>query len=143
VRKETKEDAMSCPHYVDYTRTCIQHFPRVIEYPSFTVCESENYQDCLAYIALKTRFLCPFHRSCLEDLTTGTSIIVKYLIEDEKLVKFFKSMAEKYCTSETNHRQCACYKLYEQGIRPPTELLPDGRKMRLRDLIFKKELTIE
>jgi hypothetical protein len=134
---------MSCPHYVDFTRTCIRHFPRVLEYSSYTVCESEDYQNCLAYIALKTGFLCPFHLSCLEDLTTGTPIIVKYLIENEKMVKLFKSMAHKYCTSEENHRQCACFKLYEKGIHPPTELLPDGRKMRLRDLIFKRELTIE
>jgi hypothetical protein len=134
---------MSCPHYIDLTRTCIQHFPRVLEYSSFTVCESEHYQDCLAYIALKTGFLCPYHNQCLEDLVADMPAIVKYFIEDEKTMKLFKSMAGKYCTSETNHKQCACFKLFEQGIHPPTELLPDGKKIRLRDLIFKKEIVVE
>ncbi len=134
---------MSCPRYVDYTRTCIKSFPRVLEYTSFTVCESENYQECLAYIALKTGFLCRYNVQCLEDLVTEMPLFVKYFIEDEKTMKLYKSMVEKYCTSEAKHCECACFKLFEQGIHPPTELLPDGKKIRMRDLIFKKEIIID
>jgi len=28
-------------------------------------------------------------------------------------------------------------------IKPPLELLPDGKKLRFRDILFKKEITIE
>lgn len=134
---------MSCPHYVDYTRTCIQHFPRVMEYPSFLVCESDNYRDCMAYIVLKTGFRCKYMNICLEDLVTAIPALVRHFIEDEKTMTMYKSMAEKYCTSESNVVKCACFKLFEQGIHPPTELLPDGTKVRLRDLLFKKEIVIE
>jgi hypothetical protein len=134
---------MGCPHYIDFTRTCIQHFPRVLDYSSFKVCNSEEYDKCLAYICLKTGFLCKHNEQCLEDLVTKMPILVKYLIEDEKTVRLFKSLAKKYCTSEENHRRCACFHLFEQGIHPPAELLPDGTKIRLRDLLFKKEIYVE
>jgi len=134
---------MSCPYYIDYTRTCIKHFPEVKEYSSFRVCESDGYLNCLAFIALKTGYLCKYHKQCLLDLITDMPILVKFFIEDEKTVKLFKSMTEKYCTSEENNAQCACFKLFEQGIHPPTELLPDGKKIRLRDLLFKKEIIVE
>jgi len=134
---------MSCPHYVDFTRTCITRFPRVLEYSSYLVCESDEYQNCLAFIALKSGFLCKYHQACLEDVAANMPTFVKLFVEDEKTMRLFKSMVEKYCGSETQHRECACFKLFEQGIKPPTELLPDGRKMRLRDLIFKKEFVVE
>ena len=52
-------------------------------------------------------------------------------------------MAEKYCSSKEKHVQCACYKFFEQGIHPPAELLPDEKKIRLRDIVYKKEIVIE
>ncbi len=115
----------------------------MIEYSSYTVCESEGYTNCLAYIALKTGFLCKYSSQCLEDLVGQMPILVKFFIEDDKTVKLFKNLAEKYCTSTENHSTCACFKLFEQGIHPPPELLPDGKKIRLRDLLFKKEIIVE
>ena len=134
---------MGCPHYTDFTRTCIQYFPRVRQYSSFSVCESEDYHTCLAFVALKTGFLCKYSNQCLEDLITSMPVLVKYFIEDERAVRLFKNLAEKYCTSKEQHLRCACFKLYEQGIHPPTELLPDGTTIRLRDLLFKKDIVIE
>ena len=46
-------------------------------------------------------------------------ILVKKFVEDEKTMELFKSMVEKYCTSEKNHSQCACFKLFKQSIHPP------------------------
>jgi len=134
---------MGCPHYIDYTRNCIQYFPRIIEYPGFDTCDSDNYCNCLAYIVLKSGFVCKNQNQCLEDLVGAIPPLVKYFIEDNKTIQLFKSMVEKYCSSKENHVQCACYKLFEQGIHPPAELLPDGKKIRLRDIVFKKEIVIE
>jgi hypothetical protein len=142
-RKIGRMECMSCPHYIDYTRTCIQYFPRVLEFPDFTVCDSEEYPNCLAYICLKTGFLCKYSSQCLEDITTKMPILVRYLIEDEKAVKLLKNLAERYCTSVETHRQCASFKLFEQGIHPPVDLMPDGSKLRLRDLLLKKEIMIK
>jgi hypothetical protein len=69
--------------------------------------------------------------------------ILKFFVEDEKIKNFFRETSEKYCSSEKNHVLCANYKLLEQGIKPPLELLPDGKKLRFRDILFKKEITIE
>lgn len=134
---------MSCPYYEDLTRTCIQFFPRVMNHTSFSTCESDSYLNCLAYIALKSGFRCKYQNLCLEDLVLNVPILAKFFVEDDRTIKLFKSMAEKYCSSEKNHVNCACFKLLEQGIHPPVELLPDGKKFRLRDLLLKKEIVIE
>jgi hypothetical protein len=134
---------MVCPYYQDFTRTCIQYFPRVVQHSDFKVCTSENYHDCLAYIALKSGFRCDFQNRCLEDLVLHAPLLAKFFIEDDRTIQLFKSMVEKYCSSEQNHVNCACFKLWAQGVHPPVELLPDGKKFRLRDLISKKEIVID
>jgi hypothetical protein len=134
---------MSCPYYEDLTRTCIQYFPRVLNHTSFSTCESDNYVNCLAYIALSSGFRCKYQNLCLEDLVLNVPILAKFFVEDDRTIKLFKSMAEKYCSSEQHHVECACYKLLEQGIHPPVELLPDGKKFRLRDIILRREIVIE
>jgi hypothetical protein len=141
--KKNGWDRMGCPHYEDFTRNCIQFFPHVMEYPSFGTCDSDNYRNCLAYIALLSGFRCKYQNLCLEDLVLHVPILAKFFIEDDRTIQLFKSMTEKYCSSEQNHTQCACFELLEQGIHPPVELLPDGKKFRLRDLIFKREIIIE
>ena len=60
-----------------------------------------------------------------------------------KKLNFFRETYEKYYSSEQNHVLCANYKLLEYGIKPPLELLPDGKKLHFRDILFKKESIIE
>jgi hypothetical protein len=134
---------MGCPYFEDMTRTCIQYFPRVIQHSDFSVCESEKYRECLAFIALQSGFRCKYQNSCLEDLVLNVPVLAKMFIEDDRTIRFFKQVTEKYCSSEQNHVNCACFKLYEQGVHPPVELLPDGRKFRLRDLLLRKEIILE
>jgi hypothetical protein len=134
---------MSCPHYKDFTRMCITSFPNVRTYMDLTTCKSENYQDCLYYYILEKKFKCKYIEHCVDDAVKNIPQLVKYFIEDAKTMKIFKEIAEKYCTSELKHAQCANYKLFEQGIQPPIDLLPDGNKIHLRDLLLKKEITIE
>jgi hypothetical protein len=135
---------MPCPHYSDYTRTCIQHFSRILEYSSFDVCESDDgYQNCLAFIALKSGFLCRYHLQCLEDNIKDMPFLVRYFIEDERTIDLFKDMVARYCSSEANHKSCACYKLFEQGVHPPVELMPDGQKLRLTDVLLKRKIVLK
>ena len=135
---------MSCPYYQDLTRDCIQYFPRVVKHADFSVCQSaDKYTDCLAYVALSSGFRCKYQNNCLEDLILNQPLLAKLFIEDDRTIQFFKQMSQKYCSSEQNHLNCACFRLWEQGIHPPVELLPDGKKFRLKDLIFKKEIILE
>lgn len=141
-RKERKE-VMECPYYKDYTRHCIEFFPRVVQYSDFSICESDIYQNCLAYYVLQKKFRCKYVRTCSEFLIQEHHWIIKHFAEDEKVKSLFRDSVDKYCSSEQNYVLCANYKLFEQGIKPPVELMPDGRKLRIRDILLKKELTLE
>jgi len=80
---------MSCSYYEDLTRTCIQYFPRVVQHSNFTVCESDNYLNCLAYIALQSGFRCKYQNLCLEDLVLNVPLLAKFLIEDDRTIQLF------------------------------------------------------
>lgn len=135
---------MGCPYYDDYTRNCVDFFPRVMKHSDFSICQSsDKYSDCLAFVALKSGFRCKYQNNCLEDLVMNQPLLAKFFIEDDRTIQFFKQMTQKYCSSEQNHLNCACFRLWEKGIHPPVELLPDGKRFRLRDLIFKKEIILE
>lgn len=136
-------DLVSCPYYQDLTRTCIQYFPRVVRHSDFETCTSDSYQNCLAFIALKSGFRCRYQNQCLEDLVRSLPLLAKMFIEDDQTISLFRQMVEKYCSSEQNHVRCACFSLWEQGIHPPVELLPDGKKFRLRDLVLRRQIIIE
>jgi len=114
-----------------------------MSHTSFSICESDKYVDCYAYFALKAGFQCKYQDYCIDDLTTNVPHIAKLFIESDTTMQLFKDMIEKYCSSKQNHLNCACYKLHEQGIRPPLELLPDGTKFRLRDIILGKKVVLE
>jgi hypothetical protein len=134
---------MSCPYYIDYTRMCVQFFPQVMERSNFSTCDSEDYHDCLAYRVIQKDFKCKYLKRCIEKTIKDTPQLVKYFIEDKTALKIFEEAVEKYCTSEPQHVHCAGFKLFEQGIQSPLGLLPDGKKIRLRDIVFKKEIVIE
>jgi hypothetical protein len=141
--EKRRMECMSCPYYEDFTRICITSFPHITNYTSFETCESENHQGCLIYAILQKNFKCKYLERCVEDAVKNIPILVKYFVEDDKTINIFREIAEKYCTSELKHAQCANYKLFEQGMQPPLDLLPDGKKIRLRDFLLKKEITIE
>jgi hypothetical protein len=134
---------MSCPHYKDFTRMCITSFPNIRTHMDLTICGSENYKNCLAYAVLQKNFRCKYLDKCVDDAVKNIPQLIKYFVEDDKTIKIFKDIAEKYCTSELKHAQCANFKLFEEGIQPPFDLLPDGKKIRLRDIVLKKEIIIE
>ncbi len=134
---------MGCPYYQDYTRMCIGFFEQIVQYPGFNTCETEKYQDCLAYIVMQKEFKCKYLKNCVSDSVKNIPLLVKYFIEDEATIKIFKEIVEKYCTVESKHSQCANYVLFEQGKQPPLDLLPDGKRIRVRDFLLKKEIIIE
>jgi hypothetical protein len=134
---------MSCPYFKDFTRNCVEFFPKVMANTSFSTCESDKYVDCYAYFALQSGFQCKYQDYCINDLTTNIPFISKLFVENDVAMQLFKDMIAKYCSSKENHVNCACYKLHEQGVKPPLELLPDGRKFRLRDILLHKKIVLE
>jgi hypothetical protein len=134
---------MNCPYYEDFTRNCIKYFPYIKNLTSFNTCESDAYQDCLVYNVLQKPFKCKYLEKCVNDAVKNIPALVRFFVEDNKTIKLFKTIAEKYCTSEIKHSHCENFKLFEQGIQPPLDLLPDGKRIHPSDILFKKEITIE
>ncbi|HWR28145.1 MAG TPA: hypothetical protein VN377_06900 [Candidatus Thermoplasmatota archaeon] len=59
---------------------------------------------------------------------TAIPPLLKYFIDNGTTIKLFNEIVSKYCVSEEKHAQCVNFKLFEQGMRPPVELLPNGKK---------------
>jgi len=68
---------MGCPYYQDYTRTCVQFFPQVVQHSDFTVCESGKYQGCLACFVLQKGFRCKYQNRCLQIMSQDLPWILK------------------------------------------------------------------
>ena len=134
---------MYCPYYEDFTRLCITRFPHIKNYTSFETCQSEKHTNCLVYNVLQKPFNCKYLERCAEEAVQGIPPLLKYFVEDDATIKLFKEIVLKYCTLEDKHRDCANFKLYEQGIQPPLELLPNGKKIKISDILLRKEITVD
>lgn len=134
---------MGCPYYEDYTRLCITRFPKIKNYMSFETCQSDKYTNCLVYNVLQKKFNCKYLERCAEEAVKGIPPLVKFFVEDDITIKLFKEIVLKYCTIEERHSHCANYEAYEQGITPPLELLPNGKKIRISDILLRKEIIID
>ena len=134
---------MGCPYYEDFTRLCITRFPNIKNYTSFETCQSEKHTNCLVFNVLNKKFNCKYLERCAEEAVKGIPPIVKFFVEDDVTIKLFKEIVVKYCTVEERHSQCANYQSYEQGITPPLELLPNGKKIRISDILLRKEIIID
>jgi hypothetical protein len=56
--------------------------------------------------------------------------------------KVMKDVWTNYCLSPENSKTCAKYQLFSKGEIPPLNLMPDGRRIRPFDLIFKRKHII-
>jgi hypothetical protein len=134
---------MGCPYFEDLTRLCITRFPHIKNFTSYDICQSPSYVNCLVYNVLQKEFNCKYLERCAEEAVKGIPPLIKFFVEDDKTMKLFREIVVKYCTVEEKHTQCANYKMYEQGLQPPLELLPNGKKVRISDILLRKEISID
>lgn len=134
---------MTCPYYEDFTRLCITRFPHIKNLMSFETCESDKHTNCLVYNVLQKKFNCKYLERCAEESVNGIPVLLKYFVEDDMTIKLFKEIVIKYCTVEERHTRCANFQMYEQGLQPPLELLPNGKKIKISDILLKKEIVID
>lgn len=134
---------MGCPYYEDFTRLCITRFSHIKNYMSFETCESDKYTNCLVYNVLQKKFNCKYLEHCAEEAINGIPVLLKFFVEDDMTIKLFKDIVVKYCTVTEKHTQCANFQMYEQGLQPPLELLPNGKKIKITDILLRKEIKID
>ena len=131
---------MVCPLYIDFTRNCIEKFPDFLVFPTFDLCESDDYNECLAYLILNSSFSCPYLISCGKEYKKTLPTIVKKLLGEKETRNIYHKYAVEYCTSQENHVNCAKYKLFSEGKTPPITLFPDGRELNPLELVVKRKV---
>ena len=111
---------MSCPLFVDYTRTCISNFKTLVEFTDYSFCESEGYKDCIFYRSIKEPTKrCKFSERCI-------GLHMNMPTDDFKLdIHGLNEMGKYYCFND-NRTNCAIYKKFEAGEEVSPFLHPDG-----------------
>jgi hypothetical protein len=131
---------MGCPLYRDFTRTCIEKFPDFLMFPTFELCDSNDYNECIAHLIYYSPFVCPYLIPCGNAYKNNVpKVITKMLGEKETREMFYKYTAY-YCISKENHTKCAKYQLLVEGKTPPINLLPDGSKSSIIDVILRRKI---
>jgi len=131
---------MSCPLYQDFTRNCIKKFHDFLEFPTFDLCESDNYTECIAYLIFTSPFSCKYMSVCGNAYKKNIPKIVTKMLGEKEIREIFYKFSNHYCISQENHVTCAKYKLLSEGKIPPINLFPDGSKSSLIDLLLKRKL---
>jgi hypothetical protein len=131
---------MVCPLYVDFTRNCIEKFPDFLVFPTFDLCQSDDYKGCLAYLILNSSFSCPYLITCGKEYKKNLPKVVTRLLGEKETRDIYYKYAVQYCTSQENHVNCAKYKLLSAGKIPPITLFPDGRKVNPLEFLVKRKI---
>ena len=131
---------MVCPLYVDFTRECITKFPDFLVFPTFDLCGSENYKECLAYLIVTSPFVCQYLTICGNEYRKNLPKIITQMIGEKETREIYYKIIVQYCVSQENHAKCAKYKLLSEGKIPPITLFPDGSVYNLIDLLLKRKL---
>jgi hypothetical protein len=134
---------MSCPHYRDYTRDCIDKFDFVIRYENFKKCESEDYQKCIIYHILRSDFQCKYLDSCFKMLPKEIPEMLILMSGDTSVYEFMTKPVHGYCLSKEKYTQCARYKIKEQGKEPSNGLNPDGKNINIAESVQKQKIVID
>ena len=129
---------MGCPLYQDFTRSCIKNFPMLTKVASFEICESDQFYNCQIYKICTSNFNSEFLHICADQYIEKLPKFITTVFMDETGVKEMTDILMKFCLSSEQSKTCAKYQFYEKGKNPPINLLPDGRKISLSDILFKK-----
>jgi hypothetical protein len=133
---------MGCPLYVDFTRECISKFPDFLVFPTFDLCKSDDYKECLAYLIVSSPFNCSYLITCGNEYKKNIPKIITNLLGEKEIRDIYYRYTTQYCISPENHVTCAKYKLLSEGKTPPITLFPDGSTVHPMEIILKKKLII-
>jgi hypothetical protein len=133
---------MSCPLYQDFTRSCVKKFPDFLEFPTFDLCASDDYKNCIAYVIFNSEFICPYLTTCGNAYKKNIPKIITKMLDEKEIREIFYKFSVQYCISQESHITCAKYKFLSEGKTPPINLFPDGSKIHPAELILKRKLIM-
>jgi hypothetical protein len=131
---------MGCPLYRDFTRMCIDKFPDFLMFPTFDLCGSDNYKECLAHLIYNSPFVCQYLITCGNAYKKNVPKIITKMLDEKEIRNMFYKYTAQYCVSKENHTKCTKYVLLSEGKIPPINLYPDGSKSNLIDVILRRKL---
>src|SRR4030042_897042 len=134
---------MSCPHYQDFTRNCLNEYPALVKYESFIKCETDDYPHCVFYSILRSGFRCKYLESCLKAFPDEIPQFMALISNYRSIYEFITEPVYNYCLSKENHMRCARYKIHDEGRQPPKGLNPNGMNVNITDSIENQKLVIE
>jgi len=112
---------MSCPLYKDFTRECVKHYNRILQFSSYNICESDNYDECPLYNIINKKVqCCEYTPACDEKMDFGNWDY-----------EYLKYVANNFCFYGRKG-DCAIYKLRTEKKAIPRALQPDGRMIEGR-----------
>ncbi len=124
---------MTCSLYKDFTRGCIEKFPKIMSSVTFDFCDSDNYKICPFYkIIIEKR---PYCKS-IEDCASQFLNLIRYISRNPKTYGRIMQLVDQYCLSENNNENCARKKLMKSGKKIPKNLLQDGSRLKFREILF-------
>jgi hypothetical protein len=128
---------MSCPHYQDFTRNCLNEYPTLAKFESFVKCESDDYPQCIFYHILRNDFRCKHLKTCSKKFPEEIPKFIKLISTDKTIYALMEKQVYTYCLSRENHDHCARYKKIEEETQPSSGLIPDGSVINEREPLEK------
>ena len=111
-------------------------------FPTFDLCGSDDYKECLGYLVVNSSFNCPYMITCGKEYKKNIPKVVTKLLGEKETRDIFYKYTDQYCVSQENYINCAKYKLLSEGKTPPISLFPDGSKIHPKELILKRKLIL-
>jgi hypothetical protein len=111
-----------------------------LEFHNYDLCVTDRYTECLAYLVYNSPFACKYVTTCGKAYKHGVPKLLMNMLNEKETRDIFYNLSVQFCLSQDKHNTCAKYKIYEEGKVPPINLLPDGSKSGLIDLLLKRKL---
>ena len=123
---------MSCSLFENRTRHCSTKFPEIVSIGTYKYCTTDGYK------------MCPFHKIIVEksphcEFINKCGLSMLEYFSYARMVEMYELNPQSfldYCLSDEKKTDCARYKYQKERKKNcPKVLLPDGRTIKLEDLI--------
>lgn len=122
---------MSCPLLQDNIQGCKEKFPHLVQDVSLDYCQSNEYKICPFYkIIINNQSFCENIEKCGHHLHRVNSVVH----HNTDTYKRIMNLVFNYCLSEKKD-ECARLKKIKSGDEVPNDLLQDGSRLKLKDIL--------
>lgn len=122
---------MSCPLLKENIRECESKFTHLLKDVSLNYCQSDDYSICPFYKIIEEKQ--PYCEN-IEDCGYHLHRLNSVVHHNTDTYKRIMHLVFNYCLSEKKE-ECARLKKKKKGYNVPNDLLQDGSRLKLKDII--------